>query len=271
MRLSAGELFPGSFFSCGRLHSLWLFIESSSLKPPFCFLKNYLIIVSMRILLADVDVRNSQALAEFLQKNHFGIDTVYTGTEVVEYASSGIYDVLVIEAGLPKADGLEAVRILRGKKNYVPVLLMSENPSAGDIVEGLDSGADDYIRRPFSFEEFLARIKALARRKGEFKPSTVSVGNFMLDKNSCEIKNSCGESMKISLKELLILSLLFEFPHQIVKKELIIEKIWGGDSAAEYNNVEVYISFIRKKMERLNVNARIRTARGIGYSLEEIA
>lgn len=245
--------------------------KSQFLYSPFCFLKICLIINFMRILLADDNVRNSQALAEFLQKNHFGTDTVYTGTEIIEYASYEIYDALVIGSALPKMSGLEVVKILRAKKNFVPVLLMSENPSVDEIVEGLDSGADDYIRRPVSFEEFLARIKALTRRKGEFKSSTVSIGNFLLDKNSCEIQNSSGESMKISLKELLILTLLFEFPHQVVKKELIIEKIWGGNSAAEYNNVEVYISFIRKKMEQLNVNARIRTARGIGYSLEEIS
>ena len=119
----------------------------------------------MRILLADDNVRNSQALAEFLQKNHFGTDTVYTGTEIVEYASAEIYDALVIEASLPKMSGLETVKILREKKNYVPVLLMSENPSVDEIVEGLDSGADDYIRQPFSFDEFLARIKALTKFK----------------------------------------------------------------------------------------------------------
>ena len=105
----------------------------------------------MRILLADDNVRNSQALAEFLQKNHFGTDTVYTGTEIIEYASSEIYDALVIESALPKMSGLEVVKILRAKKNFVPVLLISENKKKKKIVEGHDSDAHDYIRRPVSF------------------------------------------------------------------------------------------------------------------------
>ena len=115
----------------------------------------------------------------------------------------------------------------------------------------------------------MARVRALTRRKGEVKEDTLTFGDLTLDKNKCELQKVGGVSVKLSLKEFQIIELLFEAPHQVIKKERIIEKIWGGDSDAEYNNVEVYISFIRKKMDYLKVQTVIRTARGIGYSLEE--
>ena len=125
------------------------------------------------------------------------------------------------------------------------------------------------MTKPFSTDELLARVRALTRRKGEVKEDAVTFGDLTLNKNNCELQKVGGDAIKLSLKEFQIIELLFENPRQIIKKERIIEKIWGGDSDAEYNNVEVYISFIRKKMEQLKVKTYIRTARGIGYSLEE--
>ena len=139
----------------------------------------------------------------------------------------------------------------------------------GDKVRGLDCGADDYMTKPFSTDELLARVRALTRRKGDVKEDTVTFGDLILNKNTCELQKVGGEAIKLSLKELQIIDLLFENPKQIIKKERIIEKIWGGDSDAEYNNVEVYISFIRKKLEAIKVKTTIRTSRGIGYSLDE--
>lgn len=223
----------------------------------------------MRILLVEDEVRLSQALVEIFQKNKFGVDAVYTGPDGLKYAQSGIYDVVILDIMLPGMDGITILKTLRDEKNQVPVLLLTAKDEIGDKVKGLDCGADDYMTKPFSTDELLARVRALTRRKGEVKEETVTFGDLVLNKNTCELQNVNGEAIKLSLKELQIIDLLFENPKQIIKKERIIEKIWGGDSDAEYNNVEVYISFIRKKMEAIKVKTSIRTSRGIGYSLEE--
>ncbi len=223
----------------------------------------------MRILLVEDEVRLSQALVEIFQKNRYGIDAVYTGPEGLQYAQSGIYDVVILDIMLPGMDGISILRALREEKNQVPVLMLSAKDEVQDRVKGLDFGADDYMTKPFSTDELLARVRALSRRKTDVKEDIITIGDLTLNKNNCELQKVGGEAIKLSLKEFQIIDLLFENPHQIIKKERIIEKIWGGDSDAEYNNVEVYISFIRKKIEQLKVKTQIRTARGIGYSLEE--
>ncbi len=223
----------------------------------------------MRILLVEDEVRLSQALVEIFQKNKFGVDAVYTGPDGLKYAQSGIYDVVLLDIMLPGMDGIQILKTLREEKNQVPVLLLTAKDEVGDKVRGLDCGADDYMTKPFSTDELLARVRALTRRKGDVKEDTVTFGDLVLNKNTCELQKVGGEAIKLSLKELQIIDLLFENPKQIIKKERIIEKIWGGDSDAEYNNVEVYISFIRKKLEAIKVKTTIRTSRGIGYSLEE--
>ncbi|MBP5175845.1 MAG: response regulator transcription factor [Treponema sp.] len=223
----------------------------------------------MRILLVEDEVRLSQALVEIFQKNRYGIDAVYTGPEGLQYAQSGIYDVVILDIMLPGMDGISILRALREEKNQVPILMLTAKDEVQDRVKGLDSGADDYMTKPFSTDELLARVRALSRRKADVKEDIITFGDLTLNKNNCELQKVGGEAIKLSLKEFQIIDLLFENPHQIIKKERIIEKIWGGDSDAEYNNVEVYISFIRKKIDQLKVKTQIRTARGIGYSLEE--
>lgn len=222
----------------------------------------------MRILLIEDEVRLSQALVEIFQKNRYGIDAVYNGTDGLKYARSGIYDAIVLDMMLPEMDGITILKTLREEKNQVPVLFLTAKDDIDTKVRGLDCGADDYVTKPFSTEELLARVRALTRRKGEVIDSSLTVGDLILNKRKCELQKKEGNSIKLSLKEFQIVDLLFENPGQIINKERIIEKIWGGDSDAEYNNVEVYISFIRKKMEYLQVSTTIRTARGIGYSLE---
>lgn len=223
----------------------------------------------MRILLVEDEIRLSQALVEIFQKRRYGVDAVYTGTDGLKYARSGIYDAVILDIMLPGMDGFEVLKTLRAEKKSVPVLVLTAKDDVSDLVKGLDTGADDYLVKPFSTEELLARLRALTRRKGEVRENTVSFGDLVLNKSNCELQKVGGEAIKLSLKEFQIIELLFENPRQIIKKERIIEKIWGGDSDAEYNNVEVYISFIRKKMEQLKVTTQIRTSRGIGYSLEE--
>ena len=223
----------------------------------------------MRLLLVEDEVRLSQALVEIFQKNRYGVDTVYDGNEGLKYAQSGIYDAIILDIMLPGMDGLSLLKTLRDEKNMVPVMLLTAKDDVADKIRGLDCGADDYMTKPFNTEELLARVRALPRRKGDIREESVICGDLILNKNNCELQNAAGEAIKLSLKEFQIIDLFFDNPRQIIKKERFIEKIWGGDSDAEYNNVEVYISFIRKKMEQLKVKTTIRTARGIGYSLEE--
>ncbi len=223
----------------------------------------------MRLLLVEDDVRLSQSLVELFQGERYGVDAVYTASDALKYAQSEIYDGIVFDAALAGKDGVSAVKSLRDKGVSTPVLILSNKDSVKDIVRGLDAGADDYVAKPFDQEELQARIRALTRRKGEVKKNRVAFGDLILDRDNCELQKAKGASVKLSLKELQIIELLFDSPHQVIKKENIIEKIWGSDSDAEYNNVEVYISFIRKKMDELKAKTRIRTARGIGYSLED--
>ena len=223
----------------------------------------------MRVLLVEDEEGLSQALVEIFKKNRISIDAVLDGKEGLKYAESGIYDVLVLDIMLPGIDGISILKTLRENHNNVPVIFLTAKDDVTDKITGLDAGADDYLTKPFSSDELLARARALSRRKGELKEDSVTFGDLTLNKKNCELQSSTGEAIKLSLKEYQILDLLFENPHQIITKEQLIEKIWGGDSNAEYNNVEVYISFIRKKIENLKVGIRIRTARGIGYSLED--
>lgn len=224
----------------------------------------------MRILLVEDESRLSQALVEIFKENKFNIDAVYDGAEGLAQARSGIYDLIILDIMLPKMDGITVLRTLREEKNAVPVLLLTAKEDISDKVEGLDSGADDYMTKPFSTEELLARVRALTRRRGELRDDNLTLGDLSLNRKNCEIvSKESGQAIKLSLKEFQILELLFLNPHEVITKEAIIDRIWGDNSNAEYNNVEVYISFIRKKMEFLKVKTVIRTARGIGYSLEE--
>lgn len=223
----------------------------------------------MRVLLVEDEEGLSQALSEIFRKNRISIDAVLDGKTGLKYAESQIYDAIILDIMLPEIDGITILKTLREHHNDVPVLLLTAKDDISDKISGLDAGADDYLTKPFSTDELLARIRALTRRKGAMKEDIVVFGDLILNKKNCELQSERGDAIKLSLKEYQILDLLFDNPHQVITKEQLIEKIWGGDSNAEYNNVEVYISFIRKKIENLRVRIRIRTARGIGYSLED--
>ncbi len=223
----------------------------------------------MRILLIEDEEGLSQALTEIFKKNRINIDAALNGREGLRQAQSHAYDLIILDIMLPEVDGITILKTLRESHNNVPVILLTARDEISDKITGLDAGADDYLTKPFSTDELLARVRALTRRKGELKDNSITFGELTLNKKNCELQAANGEAIKLSLKEYQILDLLFDNPHQVITKEQLIDKIWGGDSNAEYNNVEVYISFIRKKIENLKVNIRIRTARGIGYSLED--
>lgn len=222
----------------------------------------------MRILLVEDEVPLSQAITEILKKNGFPADAAYDGRAGLEYAMSGVYDLVILDIMMPKMNGIEVLKALRDAKIAVPVLMLTARDEVEDKVNGLDSGADDYMTKPFATDELLARIRALTRRRGDPVDDDMTFGDLTLRTKRYELVS--GEnSVKVSQKEYQILETLFYNSGQILTKERLIEKIWGGDSEAEYNNVEVYISFLRKKLQFLGTHVEIKTIRGAGYILEK--
>ena len=169
---------------------------------------------------------------------------------------------------LPGMDGLSVLRTARKEKIYTPVILLTARSELSDIVSGLDAGSDDYLPKPFSSSEQLARIRAVSRRRGQYLEDILDFAGLSLDKSSMELSSGTN-SIRLSLKEYQLMELFLRNPKQILSKNLIISKIWGLDADADYNNVEVYVSFLRQKLQALNSRAVLRTNRGAGYSLEE--
>lgn len=222
----------------------------------------------MRILIAEDEVHLAEAVSQILKKHNYSVDMVHDGRSALDYALSGIYDLLLLDIMMPEMDGITVLKKLRSEGNHTPVILLTAKGEISDKVTGLDYGADDYIAKPFATEELLARIRAALRRKGEVVPEDgLKFGDVEL--NTTQLKLSVqGKEIKLNLKENELLELLITRKQAITSKEQIIEKLWGFDSEVEYNNVEVYISFLRKKLTFLNSAVRINTIRGVGYVLE---
>lgn len=222
----------------------------------------------MKILVVEDEMQLADALSELLKRNMYSVDTFYNGIDGLDNALTGVYDCIILDIMMPGMNGIEVLSNLRREKINTPVLLLTAKSEVDDKINGLDCGADDYLTKPFVTGELLARVRALTRRKGEI----VDEDNFeykglKLHKNTCSI--SCrGNDMKLSLKEYYIMEMLIANHGQILPKERIIEKIWGSESDVEYNNIEVYISFLRKKIASVMADVQIKTARGIGYFLE---
>lgn len=221
----------------------------------------------MRVLIVEDETPLAQALVEILKKNAIAADAVFDGETGLDYAETGLYDAVILDIMLPRMSGIEVLRLLRKKGVPTPVLLLTAKDDVSDKVAGLDGGADDYLTKPFFTEELMARIRAISRRKD--KPPEEALQNFglVLSQKTYEL-SSRTSSVKLGLKEFQIMELLMRNPRQVLTKEQLIQKVWGLDADAEYNNVEVYISFLRKKLAFLVAEASIKTARGIGYSLE---
>lgn len=218
----------------------------------------------MQILIVEDDVRLAQALAHILKENHYGVDVVHNGADGLAYAESGIYDVVILDVMLPKMDGFTVVAELRRKSVSTPVLLLTARDAVPDKITGLDSGADDYMTKPFSPAELLAHLRALTRRQGEVVFETLAAGDLSLNLESFDL--ACGaKSIHLSFKEFSLARVLMANPGQVVSKDLLIEKVWGIESSAEDNNVEAYVSFLRKKLAFLGSSCRIETLRKAGY------
>ena len=221
----------------------------------------------MRILVIEDEKPLADALTEILRQNRYNVDAVYHGNHGLEYARSGIYDLILLDIMLPGIDGLSILKTLRKEHITTPVILLTAKSEVSDIITGLDAGSDDYLAKPFSTGELLARIRALSRRGRAYSGEVLSCADLLFHKSTMEL--CCGSnSIKLGLKETQLMELLLNNAGRIMPKNLLIEKIWGLDSDAEYNNIEVYISFLRQKFTSLGTSAQIRTIRGVGYQLE---
>ena len=223
----------------------------------------------MKILLVEDEKQLNEALSQILINEKYSVDSVYNGEDGLDYGLTEIYDVIILDIMLPKLNGLDVVRRLRKENIKTPVILLTAKGEIEDKVKGLDCGADDYLPKPFATEELLARLRALTRRQGEIiNDNTLEVGDIKLNISSYELEGPWN-SIKLSLKEYEIIRCFMQRPKTIVTKDELISKIWGYDSDAEYNNIEVYISFLRKKLSYVDSSTSIITVRGVGYKLEE--
>lgn len=222
----------------------------------------------MRLLLAEDEKSLSKAVKTILEKNNYSVDAVYDGVEALEYLDAGNYDALILDIMMPRMDGITALKKIREKGNTIPVLMLTAKAEIDDKVLGLDSGANDYLTKPFDTKELLARIRAMTRNQAGHTDSVLRVGNITLDRASYELSSPTG-SYKLANKEYQMLEMMMSNPKQLISTEHFMEKIWGYDSEAEINVVWVYISYLRRKLDALDADIQIKATRNAGYSLEE--
>lgn len=223
----------------------------------------------MRILLAEDERSLSRAVIALLEKNNYSADAVYDGSEALEYLAAENYDAVILDIMMPKMDGLTVLRKLRERGSHIPVLLLTAKSEVEDKVIGLDTGANDYLTKPFATAELLARIRAMTRTQTAQADSRLSFGNVVLDQVTFEL-SAPGGSFRLANKEYQMIELLMRNPRQVIPTERFLEKIWGYDSDVEVNVVWVYISYLRKKLTAMHANIQIKATRNTGYSLEEM-
>ena len=223
----------------------------------------------MRILLAEDEVSLSKALKVILERNNYSVDQVYDGEEALSFLSADNYDCLILDLMMPKVDGITVLKTMRKEGNMLPVIILTAKSEVDDKVLGLDSGANDYITKPFNSRELLARIRAITRSKENNEgDSILKMGNTILMRDTFILKTNSGET-RLQSKEFQILELLMQNKNKLISTEKLMEKIWGFDSEAEINVIWVYISNLRKKLASLDSNVEIKATRNAGYTLEE--
>ena len=222
----------------------------------------------MQILVVEDEKRLAEALAHILSEQKYMVDVVYDGADGLTYALSGIYDIILLDVMLPIKNGYEVAQAIRKEKISTPILMLTAKDQIADKVRGLDSGADDYMTKPFASEELLARIRALTRRQGEVVLDELTFGDLVLNLSTCDL-TCAGKSVHLNFKEFEIMKLLMQNSSIVTTKDDMIVKVWGYDSNAVDNNVEVYISFLRKKLDFVSSRVEILSLRKIGYRLEE--
>ncbi|MBR2289105.1 MAG: response regulator transcription factor [Clostridia bacterium] len=222
----------------------------------------------MKILVVEDEFSLADAICETLRKENFDVTLMQNGEDGEDEALTGIYDLILLDIMLPKKNGFEILNSIKAEKIETPVIILTAKAEIYDKLNGLENGADDYITKPFHMKELVARIKVVLKRTANIEDTnSLELGNLKLDLGTGEI--SAGDKkMAINGKELDLLEILMINKNQIVTREILTDKIWGYDSDAEYNTIEVYVSFLRKKLKLLNSNVKIKTVRGIGYKVE---
>lgn len=223
----------------------------------------------MRVLLVEDEIRLAEALAYILNKHNYGVDLAGDGVAGRELAETGVYDLIILDRMLPRKEGLQVLKELRATGIETPVLILTAKDAVKDRVEGLDAGADDYLIKPFSNEELLARVRALSRRGTQaLQEDILSFASLTFSPRNGEVR--CGAALvRLTHKESQLLELLFRNKSQIVTKDLILDKVWGLESEVEMNNIEVNLSLLRRKLKSLQCPVVIETVRGLGYRLKE--
>ena len=221
----------------------------------------------MRILIVEDERTLAEALEEILKLNKYSVDVVFDGQEALNYLREVQYDGVVLDIMMPKVDGIQVLKTMRANGNKTPVIILSAKSEVDDKVQGLDYGADDYLTKPFAAKELLARIRNITRNKHESAGANLTAGNLVLNRTQFTLSNET-ETMPLTNKEFQLLELLFNNPDRYIGTEELMTKIWGYDSDREINVVWTHLSYIRKKLEKLDPKVRIKSSRNLGYSLE---
>lgn len=224
----------------------------------------------MRILIIEDEKELADGLEAILSRENYSVDVVGDGVSGLDYIMSNMYDLAVLDIMLPEMNGIDVLKSVRSSGNTTPVILLTAKSQLSDKIEGLDSGADDYITKPFDSEELLARIRARTRQAGSASVDEIAYGDITLSKSRQELH--CGQrSVKLGNKEFQLLECLMINNSRIMPKDTLITKVWGPLDATEYNNLEVYVSFLRKKLRFVKASVQIVTTKNVGYSLEVCA
>lgn len=222
----------------------------------------------MRLLIAEDERDLAEALTVFFEKNKFSVDTVFDGRDAYDYGSGGDYDAVILDVMMPKMDGIEVLRRLRADGVKTPIMMLTAKAEKDDRITGFNSGADDYLPKPFAPDELLSRVRAMLRRREDFTPTVISFGDLKLNISSGLL--SCGtNSVRLSGREFQVMEMFMRRPNTVLSADLIMERVWGWDSEAEINVVWVHISNLRKKLKSVGSAVSIYANRGLGYVLEE--
>ena len=221
----------------------------------------------MKILLAEDEKRMNRALCEIMRQEGYEVTAVDNGEDALYEIESGVYDLCVLDVMMPGMNGFEVAKKARKEGIRTPILMLTAKGELDDKVEGLDSGADDYLTKPFMTKELLARLRALGRRNLPTNDGSLAFEDLTLDVKNAVLKCANGQSVRLGEKELRIIEYLIANQGQVLSREQIALKVWGYESDSEYNNVEVYMSFARKKLAYVESRCEIKALRGIGYEL----
>ncbi len=224
----------------------------------------------MRLLLAEDELDLAEALTAFFERNHFSVDAVDNGADAYDYARTGAYDAVILDVMMPRMDGIQVLERLRNEGVKTPVMMLTAKGQKDDRITGFNTGADDYLPKPFDPDELLSRVRAILRRGEAYQPTVLAFGDLTLDPASGVL--CCGtQSVRLSGREFQIMELFMRTPRMVFSADRIMEKVWGWDNDAEINVVWVNISNLRKRLKAIGSRVTLRATRGLGYALEETA